>query len=403
MNNNTKLANVVALDFLIISKACHSAINRSVYRLFKEDGFSIAIIIPSTSIIGDSVRHPDPEKTEDPPLFFLKTKGHNPRTMMFNGLVGVLKRWQPENIIYDGDPISITALILGTWAKINGHRFYCITCENMSIKIKSQIARFGISAFPVAVIKRVLLFFAKMVVEGIFVINNEGLFIFQSEGFKNTKKIPLGIDTTIFKQNSYIREIKRKELSLDCFTIGFFGRVVPEKGLHHLLLALSKLKTLEWVLVVDEFLDYTNSYRQQIITLIDKLELKNRIKYINPNHYEIADYMNAVDVVCLPSISTNKWTEQYGRVASEAMACGKTVIASDSGALPMLLNGYGVLFSEGDIKSLISILQNFIISKKSFTIKYSSEEISKYSRDSLSIEKQKELMISFINKGLGHD
>ena len=67
---------------------------------------------------------------------------------------------------------------------------------------------------------------------------------------------------------------------------------------------------------------------------------------VNPKHDEMGDFINSVDVVVMPSISTPFWIEQYGRVAVEAMACGKIVVASNSGALPMLLNGRGILFKE---------------------------------------------------------
>ena len=76
------------------------------------------------------------------------------------------------------------------------------------------------------------------------------------------------------------------------------------------------------------------------------------MRWIEARHGEVADYMNAADIVVLPSVSTPQWVEQYGRVAPEAMACGCLVLAADSGALPELVAEAGWLFPEGDVAAL---------------------------------------------------
>ena len=110
----------------------------------------------------------------------------------------------------------------------------------------------------------------------------------------------------------------------------------------------------------------------------------------------MGSFINSVDVVVMPSISTSFWIEQYGRVAAEAMACGKLVVASNSGALPMLLNGRGILFEEGDIKHLAAILKGLIINAQSH--KNSAKEISNYAHAELSINKQMKEMLSLFKE-----
>jgi glycosyltransferase involved in cell wall biosynthesis len=74
----------------------------------------------------------------------------------------------------------------------------------------------------------------------------------------------------------------------------------------------------------------------------------------------MANYMNAADVVVLPSISTPKWKEQYGRVIPEAMACGKIVVGSDSGTIPELIADAGFTFPEGDASKLAELLRTIL-------------------------------------------
>ena len=61
-------------------------------------------------------------------------------------------------------------------------------------------------------------------------------------------------------------------------------------------------------------------------------------------------------MLVVPSIETPSWIEQFGRVALEAMASGVTVVASNSGALPEVLGGAGVLVPPDDVAALAEAL-----------------------------------------------
>jgi glycosyltransferase involved in cell wall biosynthesis len=72
---------------------------------------------------------------------------------------------------------------------------------------------------------------------------------------------------------------------------------------------------------------------------------------------ELQSYWESIDVLVLPSISTIKSTEQFGRVLVEAMGAGVPVIGSSSGAIPEVIGDAGLVFPEGNAGALADALR----------------------------------------------
>jgi glycosyltransferase involved in cell wall biosynthesis len=91
-----------------------------------------------------------------------------------------------------------------------------------------------------------------------------------------------------------------------------------------------------------------------------RLNILERVQFIEAvPHLDVPSYLHRADVLVLPSITTPSWKEQFGRVLVEAMACGIPVIGSDSGAIPEVIGGAGLVFKEGgstDLANKISDL-----------------------------------------------
>jgi glycosyltransferase involved in cell wall biosynthesis len=62
--------------------------------------------------------------------------------------------------------------------------------------------------------------------------------------------------------------------------------------------------------------------------------------------------MHALDILVLPSRRKAMWAEQFGRVLVEAMAAGKIIIGSSSGAIPEVIGNAGYVFRENDSNDL---------------------------------------------------
>ena len=139
---------------------------------------------------------------------------------------------------------------------------------------------------------------------------------------------------------------------MNSFTFGYFGRIVPEKGLLILLKTLQDIKLKSWKLLIDDFSRYTTPYINEVKEYIRKNNLDSRVVFFHANHYEIAHYMNACDLIVVPSYTTPTFKEQYGRVVQEAVACGCLTIVSDSGFLPHFFEDMFHIFAESNVDSL---------------------------------------------------
>jgi glycosyltransferase involved in cell wall biosynthesis len=323
-------------------------------------------------------------------------KGNNPRGYFFKNTFKNIKSYNPKIIYIDNDPISFQTLVIGFWSKFAGIKVVCLTCENIEINLKQKIKTRSIKKIINTLTKLLLAKLTRNLVSHVFTINNSGTEIYKKLCYKSVGKIPLGFDASIFNANEEARSRIREELKVNHQTsiIAYIGRLTFEKGVHVLLKSIAMIKEYDWVLMLDEFKSTKTSYHNQIISQIKELGLQNKVIYIDAKHLEIAEYMNAADMIIIPSISTEIWVEQYGRVAPEAMACKKLIIASNTGALPELIGETGILVPENDEKKLmeaiIAVLEN--------PDKYKEiKELALKRSENFNLEKQAQIMATVFN------
>jgi glycosyltransferase involved in cell wall biosynthesis len=132
------------------------------------------------------------------------------------------------------------------------------------------------------------------------------------------------------------------------FTFGYIGRLVPEKGIAVLLLALAQVPG-DWRLRIVG----GGPQRAELLRLAGELGIGARVHWGDqvPSTAMPAQY-HTIDALVLPSLTTPAWKEQFGRVLVEAMASGVPVIASDSGAIPGVVGDAALITPEGDADAL---------------------------------------------------
>ena len=71
---------------------------------------------------------------------------------------------------------------------------------------------------------------------------------------------------------------------------------------------------------------------------------------------DMPDFYNGLDVFVLPTVGRRGWTEQFGRAAVEAMACGVPTVVSSTGELPQVVGQAGVVTPPADSHALADVL-----------------------------------------------
>lgn len=166
---------------------------------------------------------------------------------------------------------------------------------------------------------------------------------------------PLGVDTGQFKPMPEAKEEIRRELGLqETFVVGFVGRFVEEKGIRILLETAAGLAGLPICFLFVGKGDLLEEIRQAQMRYPAHIRIADSVK-----HNDVHRWINAMDVLALPSITMPNWKEQFGRVIVEAMACGVPVIGSDSGEIPVLIRetGGGWIVPEQSAEELASVIR----------------------------------------------
>ena len=147
---------------------------------------------------------------------------------------------------------------------------------------------------------------------------------------------------------------RQRERTADgTFTIGYFGRIGPEKGLHNLcevyrrLRASGRLDRARLAIagyVRPEHAKYLDSILQQV----REWGLESEVTYSGQlDRAQKIDFLNTLDLFAVPAV----YDDPKGLALLEAMACGVPVVASRRGTYTELVErtGGGLLVPPDDL------------------------------------------------------
>lgn len=181
----------------------------------------------------------------------------------------------------------------------------------------------------------------------------------RSKGYRGELYVvPLPVDTHAFAPDPDKRAYVRERLGIpnDALVIGYAGKLVEAKGIRTLwraFVGIARQHPQAHLVMAG-----AGPLQEELLGAARAAGLADRLHLVGVVHNaDLPAFMNALDVFVLPSETRPNWREQFGRVAVEAMACGVPVVGSDSGEIPHVLDGVGLLFPEGDASALGTCLR----------------------------------------------
>jgi glycosyltransferase involved in cell wall biosynthesis len=142
----------------------------------------------------------------------------------------------------------------------------------------------------------------------------------------------------------------------------FLGNVIPRKGLHTLLGALSRLPDLQnagsWTLKVIGSLEVDPSYASRIRRFVDRHGIGEQVQFMGVlDDHTLAEQLSSSHVLVVPSSY-----EGFGIVYLEGMSFGLPAIATSNGAAGEIITSGkdGFIIPAGDESSLAYHLQELI-------------------------------------------
>ncbi|MEI9939926.1 MAG: glycosyltransferase [Pseudomonadota bacterium] len=339
---------------LVLSHAGVLEVNRAVFQALARFGADVTMVVPR-EWKGDLIRGLRFEARDSdrslrvvPLPVALSGKG----SLFFyrSRLRRALAGWEPELVFLDEEPWSLAAL--QTYLEFPRAKVWFFTKENLNKTIP-----WPFSSLEQWVYRRAA---------GAFAVSDEVEQVLRTKGFHGRiRQLHHSYDPELFKPLSEGEKHRvRDEFGIprNAVVIGYFGRLTLEKGLLDLTSALQGLAQdaalPPWFFCcVGNGSAEADAQRALASLPTDRYRMLGAL-----SHDRVGTLLAAIDVLVLPSRTTRRWKEQFGRILVEAMACGAAVVGSDSGEIPHLIgrSGGGLIFREGQASELTACLTRLL-------------------------------------------
>jgi glycosyltransferase involved in cell wall biosynthesis len=242
----------------------------------------------------------------------------------------IIKKFDPDIVHVEEEPFTFAGWQFIRAAKKLGKKSIFFTWENIDRTYNPLYSYFNDYCIKNS--------------DAIIAGNEEAKAIFKSRDFKGPIEV---IPQYGLNMEDFIVRKSRKDKKY--FTIGYIGRITPEKGIDTVVEALKGLKNVKFVLAGTGPMDYIEMIKDKVCGLKE-----GTVEFAGfMGRDKIAAFLSSIDALVLPSLTTPQWKEQFGRVIIEAFASKTAVIGSSSGEIPNVIGGAGLVFKEGDAFNLI--------------------------------------------------
>ncbi len=327
---------------LMISKACVTQSYRSKLEYLNQldSQFEVALVVPPSW--GTLTFEPRPTDGSYPLLVTpVRLNGHN-HFHFYPELQSIMRRYRPDLVHIDEEHYSlVTYQAIRIAEKLHIPSLF-FTWQNI----------FKHYPWPFSTTERHVLTHAQAAIAG----NQDAQEVLRKKGFHNPIWVipQFGTDTNLYYPRDKAVTKKSQNLAGQ-FVIGYVGRLVTEKGLDDLWQAAQPLLAQHSDIVL--LLAGQGPWADIIRSRAESLHLGNQVRILPWVTTKVMpEVMNALDVLVLPSHTTARWKEQFGRVLTEAMASEVAVAGSNSGEIPHVIKEGGIVFPEKSPTSLFKAL-----------------------------------------------
>lgn len=264
------------------------------------------------------------------PMWF---NGHH-HVHFYPGFGKHIARFRPDILHIDEEPYNLVTAHAALLGRRYGARILFFTWQNLYRRYPPPFSWFEQLNYRLA----------SAAVAG----NHEAADVLRRKGFRGPLAVipQFGVDPELFRPMTVVRAAVP--------TIGFVGRLVPEKGADLLIRALAQLPGRVQLEIVGDGIE-----RTRLELLATELGVRDRVLFrggVPPAL--MPEALNRFDVLVVPSRTRRNWKEQFGRVIIEAMSCGVPVVGSLSGEIPHVIGDPSLVFPEDDVDALVRLLRN---------------------------------------------
>ena len=143
---------------------------------------------------------------------------------------------------------------------------------------------------------------------------------------------------------------RRRPRDPDRFVVGYAGRLIAAKGVDILVRAVGAIGG-----DVDLRLAGTGPAEPDLRRMSAAM---SDVVFEGPlPSADMPAFYNDLDVFVLPTVGRRGWTEQFGRAAVEAMACGVPTVVANTGELPQVVDQAGLVVPAADAHALADALK----------------------------------------------
>jgi len=235
----------------------------------------------------------------------------------------LLRDFRPDIVHVDEEPTARCASTIARSARALGIPATVSTAQNVRARLPWSVARR----------RRTVLRSAR------------GIVAESSAAARLAEQTAPGVPTIVLAREGVAVPAAAANVARQPCTIGFVGRLTPERGLDVLLRALETVPGHHWRLAIVG----DGPERESLEALARRVHLPARLRWLGALSGDaLRDAWLGFDVVVVPSRASPAWADPTGSVAVEAMAHGIPVVVTTSGALPDVVGDAGIVVPEGD-------------------------------------------------------